>query len=90
MLAPQLLAKDAVVARVHAPAIYAVAGAPPYVSVSVWPRPGSRAQPATYVVRLVRERGRWRVVAVTGRPHVCRQTIGGERDPDPGATMLSC
>jgi hypothetical protein len=88
--APQAIATQAVVARVHAPARYSVAGRAPLLSVSVWPRPGSRVQPARYVVRLARVHGRWRVAAVSGGPRVCRQTIGGERDPDPGSTMLSC
>ena len=90
MVAPQLVAERAIVARVHAPARYAVSGSPPFVHVDVWPRRGSRAQPAAYVVRVARVHGRWRVVAVSGGPRVCRQTIGGERDPDPGETMLSC
>jgi hypothetical protein len=90
MLSPQLVAERAIVARVHAPARYSVAGSPPLVRVSVWPRPGSRAQPAAYVVRVARAHGRWRVVSVSGGPRVCRQTVGGERDPDPGQTMLSC
>ncbi|MES1248935.1 MAG: hypothetical protein ABUS54_14815 [Actinomycetota bacterium] len=90
MLPAQLLAERAIVARVHAPARYSVRGAPPLVHVAVWPRAGSRAQPATYVVRVALAHGRWRVVWVRGGPRVCRQTVGGERDPDPGQTMLSC
>lgn len=90
VLPAQLLAERAVAARVQAPARYSVSGAAPFVHVAVWPRRGSRAQPATYVVHVRRVRGRWRVVAVDGGPRICRQTIGGERDPDPGGTMLSC
>lgn len=90
MLPAQLIAERAIAARVHAPARYSVSGAPPLVHVAVWPRSGSRAQPATYLVHMRRVEGRWRVVAVGGGPRICRQTIGGERDPDPGRTMLSC
>ena len=90
MLPAQAVAEAAVVARVRAPAAYVVHGSAPLVSVSVWPRRGSRAQPATYVVRVARVRGRWRVLGVTGKPSVCRQTVGGERDPDPGSSILSC
>ena len=90
MLVPQLVAERAVAARVHAPARYTVSGLPPFVHVDVWPRRGSRAQPAAYVVQVARVHGHWRVLGVRGRPRVCRQTIGGARDPDPGDAMLSC
>jgi hypothetical protein len=90
VLPAQVVAERAIVARVHEPARYSVRGSAPLVHVAVWPRAGSRAQPADYAVRVARVHGRWRVVAVSGGPRVCRQVVGGERDPDPGSTMLSC
>lgn len=90
--APRAVAISTIEHRVREPARYrAEAVGARLIRISVWPRAGSAAQPATYDVRLAWRDGRWRVTSIAGGPRVCRQTIGGARDPDPSpTTMLSC